>query len=54
MNMNKFLMWSWAILAVMNLVTYIIDGFVDFDKLLIAMLQGLLALHNYGEAKRGA
>ena len=54
MNVNKFLAWGWAILAVMNLVTYIIDGFVDFDKLHIAMLQGLLTLHNYEEAKKGA
>ena len=53
MNVNKILAWGWAILAVVNLVTYIIDGFADLDKVHIAMLQGLLALYNYKEAKKG-
>lgn len=53
MNINKILAWGWGILAVVNLVTYIIDGFADFDKVHIAMLQGLLAMHSHEEAKKG-
>jgi hypothetical protein len=52
--MNKILAWTWVVLAVVNLVTYIIDGFADFDNVHIAMLQGLLAMYNFEKAKRGA
>lgn len=50
--MNIILAWGWAILAAINLVTYIIDGFADFDSLHIAMLQGLLAWDRYDDYKR--
>ena len=51
-NYYKVLMNLWSVLAVMNLITFFVDGYC-FDKLHISMLQGLLALHNWEFYKRG-
>ena len=48
----KVLAILWLILAVMNLTVFFADGYC-FDNLHIAMLQGLLAMHNWEFYKRG-
>ena len=46
----KSLFWMWLISAVMNLVVFFVHGY-DFDKLLIAALEGLLAMRNWLDYK---
>ena len=50
--MYKTLFILWLIAAGMNLLTYFTLGF-EYDKLMIAMLELLLAQWNYREYKRG-
>ena len=48
----KILTFVWLVLAVMNLITFLVGGYC-FDNLHIAMLQGLLAMHNWEFYERG-
>lgn len=48
-KLDLFLCVSWGILAVLNLVEFF--SFYDYDKLTIAMLQGLLSAKDYFQYK---
>lgn len=49
--MYKILCMMWGICAFLNLIAFFTRGF-DFDKIIIVLLEGLLACHNYNEYKR--
>lgn len=51
--MYKVLFIIWLIAAIMNFAGFFIYGY-DFDKLMIAALELLLALWSYRDYKRGA
>lgn len=50
-SMYKTLFVMQLIAAAMNLISFFAFGF-DYDKLLIAVLEGLLAWNNYDNYKR--
>lgn len=43
---------AWLILSVLNLITGIVQN--DFQRVFIALLEGLLAWDRYDDYKRGA
>ena len=49
-KLDLFLCISWGVLAVLNLVEYF--TFYDYDKLTIAMLEGLLCAIDYFEYRK--